>query len=194
MARLSSAPGESSSVALALVNSLHRGAHGATDDLLTPAEVTGWLRSRSLFQLAEPALGERDVWRLGQLRAAVRELFLACAEARVADAGALHTVNLAAAGTPGAPSVEWSADGPVRTWTTVSPGTFEEALATVAADAIDVVCGHWAPLVRRCEAHGCLRLFFREHARRRWCSTTCGDRVRAARHYRLQQTQVRSSG
>jgi len=80
----------------------------------------------------------------------------------------------------------------VRTWTTVSPGTFSEALATVAADAIDVVCGYRAPMLRRCEAHGCRRLFFREHARRRWCSTTCGDRVRAARHYRLQQ--VRSSG
>jgi len=192
MARLSAAPGEVTSVALALVNSLHRGPSGATDDLLTPAEVAGWLRSRSLFQRAEPALGEPEVWRLVQLRAAVRELFLACAEGRAADPGALHTVNHAAEGTPGAPSVEWSPDGPVRTWTTVSPGTFSEALATVAADAIDVVCGYRAPMLRRCEAHGCRRLFFREHARRRWCSTTCGDRVRAARHYRLQQ--VRSSG
>jgi predicted RNA-binding Zn ribbon-like protein len=28
-----------------------------------------------------------------------------------------------------------------------------------------------------------VRLLLRDHNRRRWCSTACGDRVRAARYY-----------
>jgi predicted RNA-binding Zn ribbon-like protein len=38
-------------------------------------------------------------------------------------------------------------------------------------------------VIHHCEAHGCARIFFRTHGRRRWCSNTCGDRVRVARHY-----------
>jgi len=56
------------------------------------------------------------------------------------------------------------------------------ALAAIATDAIKVATGPRGQLLHRCEAHGCIRIFLREHARRRWCSNTCGDRVRAARH------------
>jgi hypothetical protein len=35
--------------------------------------------------------------------------------------------------------------------------------------------------VRRCAAEPCIRLFLAEDARRRYCSATCGTRVRAAR-------------
>ena len=38
-------------------------------------------------------------------------------------------------------------------------------------------------LIRSCPAPGCVLYFLREHPRREWCSTTCGNRVRAARHY-----------
>jgi predicted RNA-binding Zn ribbon-like protein len=66
-------------------------------------------------------------------------------------------------------------------------------MASLARDAIDVVSSDLGRLVRPCEAHGCVRFFLREHARRRWCSTTCGDRVRAARHQRLVVEQREAS-
>lgn len=183
----SAVPGEEVSPALALVNSLQAGPNGGVDQLRTPEEVTDWLRSRSLFSRPRPELKQQDVSRLAHLRSAVRELFVACAEGRLPEAHAVETANEAATATPGAPCLAWSDEGPRRSWTTTRPGTFAEALAAIAIDAIDVVCGERATTVRLCEAHGCVRLFFRRHARRRWCSTTCGDRVRAARHYRLRR-------
>ncbi|GAA1709957.1 CGNR zinc finger domain-containing protein [Fodinicola feengrottensis] len=174
-------PGETASVALALVNSLHAGPNGDIDHLASPEAAASWLRSRGLLQ-SDTVL--REVSSLAQLRAAVRELFLAFLEERDADPAAVDTVNEAAAATPGASSVAWPPTGPVRTWSTIRPGTLAEALAAIAGDAIDVLCTERAATIRVCEAHGCVRVFFREHARRRWCSTTCGDRVRAARHYR----------
>ena len=45
--------------------------------------------------------------------------------------------------------------------------------------------------VAQCEATSCDRFLLRTHARRCWCSTRCGDRVRAARAYarKLERAQ-----
>jgi predicted RNA-binding Zn ribbon-like protein len=58
------------------------------------------------------------------------------------------------------------------------------ALATVAADAIDLVTNPERPPLRACLAPGCVLYFVRDHPRREWCSAACGNRARAARHYR----------
>jgi len=78
-------------------------------------------------------------------------------------------------------------------WTEVDPSSatvrhvrgtgMARALAEIAIDAIDTVCGERAKRLLECEAPGCVRLLERKHARRRWCSTACGDRVRAAYYY-----------
>ncbi|MFJ9784688.1 CGNR zinc finger domain-containing protein [Amycolatopsis sp. NPDC101161] len=171
---VTAAPGEERSPALALVNTRRLTAGGEVDDLAEPRAAAGWL------SLAAP-LGADDLRRVTDLRAAVRELLAAVAEDREPAADAVETVNAAARADAAAPQLAW----PRREWRSTRPGTVDEALAALARDAIDVVTGDLAPLVRPCEAHGCVRFFFREHARRRWCSTTCGDRVRAARHQRL---------
>ncbi|MFJ7218717.1 CGNR zinc finger domain-containing protein [Amycolatopsis sp. NPDC098790] len=170
---VTAAPGEERSPALALVNTRRLTATGEVDDLAEPADAAGWL--------GLPTLGTDDLRRVTDLRAAVRELLTALAEDRSPSAAAVETVNAAARADAAAPQLAW----PRREWRSTRPGTFDEAVARLARDAIDVVTGDLAPLVRPCEAHGCVRFFLREHARRRWCSTTCGDRVRAARHQRL---------
>lgn len=171
---VTAAPGEERSPALALVNTRRLTAGGEVDDLAEPRAAARWL------DLAAP-LGAEDLRRVTDLRTAVRELLAALAEDREPAAAAVETVNAAARADAAAPQLAW----PRREWRSTRPGTVDEALAALARDAIDVVTGDLAPLVRPCEAHGCVRFFFREHARRRWCSTTCGDRVRAARHQRL---------
>ena len=35
----------------------------------------------------------------------------------------------------------------------------------------------------RVHAPGCVLYFIKDHPRREWCSTACGNRARAARHY-----------
>jgi predicted RNA-binding Zn ribbon-like protein len=159
-------PGEDRSVALALVNSWHLSGSGEVDHL--DAE---WLGAH---ELPVPD----DLTRLIKLRSAVRELFLAVIEERAPTGDAVDVVNAAALDQPTAPQLTWP---PERHWHN------DSALTTVARDAIEVVCGSFN--IHQCEAHSCVRLYFREHARRRWCSTACGDRVRAMRHHKRQQSE-----
>ncbi|MEV6646444.1 CGNR zinc finger domain-containing protein [Amycolatopsis sp. NPDC051371] len=182
---VTAAPGEERSPALALVNTRRLGAGGEVDDLAEPRAAAEWLR------LPAASLAADDLSRVTDLRAAVRELLAALAEDRAPAAAAVETVNAAARADAAAPQLTWPS-GPHREWHSTSPGSLSEALAALARDAIEVVAGDLGPLVRPCEAHGCVRFFFREHARRRWCSTTCGDRVRAARHQRLVVEQRES--
>ncbi len=170
---VTAAPGEELSLALALVNTQRV---GDVDDLDDPLP---WLHAHGLR-----VTSVADVTPLTDLRAAVRELLAALAEDRAPGAAAVDVVNAAARADAAAPQLTWAA-GPRREWRSTRPGSVDEAVAALARDAIDVAAGDLGRLVRPCEAHGCVRFYLREHARRRWCSTTCGDRVRAARHQQL---------
>jgi predicted RNA-binding Zn ribbon-like protein len=160
-------PGEDRSVALALVNSWHLTATGDIDHL-----DAAWLRDHELPDSA-------DLGQLTGLRDAIRELFLAVIEERSPQRHALDAVNAAAMSAPAAPQLTWSTDGPRKHLQTSA------ALTRVAWNAIEMLSDHEP--VRQCEAHGCVRLYLREHARRRWCSNGCGDRVRAMRHHHKQK-------
>jgi predicted RNA-binding Zn ribbon-like protein len=57
------------------------------------------------------------------------------------------------------------------------------ALAALAADAIALLTGPGREELRACGAPGCVLMFLKDHPRRTWCSSTCGNRARQARHY-----------
>ena len=59
-----------------------------------------------------------------------------------------------------------------------------QALASIAAEAVELFTGEHRVLLRACYAPGCVLYFVKDHPRREWCSPACGNRVRAARHYR----------
>jgi predicted RNA-binding Zn ribbon-like protein len=59
-----------------------------------------------------------------------------------------------------------------------------QALARIAAEAVELFTGENRVLLRACYAPGCVLYFVKDHPRREWCSPGCGNRVRAARHYR----------
>jgi predicted RNA-binding Zn ribbon-like protein len=56
-------------------------------------------------------------------------------------------------------------------------------LAACAASAIELLTGPDRDALRACGAPGCALLFLKDHPRRAWCSTACGNRARQARHY-----------
>ncbi|HEX5294366.1 MAG TPA: CGNR zinc finger domain-containing protein [Streptosporangiaceae bacterium] len=177
------APGEDVSVALALVNSLAAGPAGQSDQLATPVEIARWIRSCGLGSVTAVHVSDEDVAALAELRTAIRELFTAAADEREPDLTAVSLVNADARLVLGAPALRWLAGPPQQRWQAERPDTAANALALIARDAIEIVCGPLGPVIHHCEAHGCDRMFFRTHGRRRWCSNTCGDRVRVARHY-----------
>jgi predicted RNA-binding Zn ribbon-like protein len=150
------APGETAHPALALVNSRRHAPDGSIVDDLDGAD---------------PALYE--------LRDAVGELLIARIECRVPARGVIAEINAAAAVAPAVPRLVWDArEGPRVEW------TLADVRARAAADAIALVTGPQADDLRACGAPGCMRLLLRDHPRRQWCSTRCGDRVRARRYYR----------
>jgi predicted RNA-binding Zn ribbon-like protein len=157
------APGEASHPALALANS--RSARG--EQLVSVAALRAWLAAHGL-----PADGSAGLAAIVALRDAVRELLLARIENRRPAPSAVEAVNGAAA--PTAPRLVWG-DAP-------RVDRAGGALALIAADAIELVTERHGDLLH-CSAPGCVRLLIKDHPRRQWCSTRCGDRVRAGRYY-----------
>jgi predicted RNA-binding Zn ribbon-like protein len=61
--------------------------------------------------------------------------------------------------------------------------SFAASVGRLAREGAAVLADRSRPL-RVCPAPGCGLFFVQHHQRRRWCSTECGNRVRAARYYR----------
>jgi predicted RNA-binding Zn ribbon-like protein len=206
-----SIPGERDHPSLALVNTRHNSRTGPVDHLATPEELGEWLAWRSLVAregarsgagragparaAASAAAGgaptDADLSAAHALREAIRELLVAAIEGRSPAPSAVVTVNDASARAPAADQLRWDEGGPLRTRSAPGAGEVERALAALAEDAIGLVCGERRGDLIACEAPGCVRLLLKDHPRRHWCSTRCGDRVRAARHYRRVRENAR---
>jgi predicted RNA-binding Zn ribbon-like protein len=179
------APGEDVSTALALINT-ELEPRGEMIDLLPDGRaLAGWLHAQGLTPRRAATISDEDLHRMRQLRSAIREAFTARAAGRRGPRSAMTTINVAAALVWSAPQLRWNDDGPVqqRIWAEDARST-DIALAEIAGNAIITLLGDRGARLRLCEAHGCNRMFIADHRRRRWCSRTCGDRVRVARHYR----------
>jgi predicted RNA-binding Zn ribbon-like protein len=196
MTAQASIPGERDHPSLALVNSRHNSRSGVLDHLPTPEALGEWLAWRSLVAARHrgSAPVNADLDAALALREATRELLVAAVEGRSPAASAVAAVNDAAASAPAAHQVRWDAEGgPVRTRSAPEATDVQRALAAIAEDAIALVCDRRDDLIA-CEAPGCVRLLLRDHPRRHWCSTRCGDRVRAARHYRRSRERRSVNG
>jgi predicted RNA-binding Zn ribbon-like protein len=169
------APGEHAHLALALANSRRNDPTGPVDDLANAATMRAWLEDHDLERDGD----EAALAAMRELRDAVRELLLARIDDRLADPAAVSAVNAAAAAAPAAPRLIWT-DAPRAAREHVGE---DRARAQIAADAIELVTGPEHADLRACSAPGCVRLLLKDHPRRHWCSTRCGDRVRASRYY-----------
>ncbi|MEN3285240.1 MAG: hypothetical protein V7607_6380 [Solirubrobacteraceae bacterium] len=192
MTAQASIPGERDHPSLALVNSRHNSRRGVIDHLPSREALGEWLAWRSLVAHGDRAAArhrggdttDADLDAALALRDATRELLVAAVEGRSPAPSALAAINDAAAIAPAAHQLRWDVAGrPVRTRSAPAATDVQRALAAIAEDAIALVCDHREDLIA-CEAPGCVRLLLKDHPRRHWCSTRCGDRVRAARHYR----------
>jgi predicted RNA-binding Zn ribbon-like protein len=60
-------------------------------------------------------------------------------------------------------------------------GDEERLLGDLAGEAVRLLSD--GAELRACLAPSCVLYFVKDHPRREWCSTACGNRARAARHY-----------
>lgn len=181
-------PGEERYLSLALVNTRFALSHG-TVDLLDDTEAAHlWLVRHELLP-DRVALNGRQYGRLLGLREALRALFEAYRARDRPVVEDLATLNTALAAAPSTPRLAWTADGPHRADVTDTANPAAAALSLLAEDATDLLTGGEADQLTACAARGCTRWFLRSHAARRWCTTKCGNRVRAARAYEARKAR-----
>ena len=93
---------------------------------------------------------------------------------------ALETINRALALAPAVDVL--TATSEEMTLSRADGASFFASLSRLAREGAEVLADRSRPL-RACHAPGCGLYFVRNHQRRRWCGTDCGNRVRAARYY-----------
>lgn len=182
---LPSAPGAEQYPALDFANSAIALPGGQFIDLLAiPAAAGRWLVEHDLAPAGtDPGLQEFCAAQLRGLRGQIRALLASRIEGRPAPAGALDAVNDALTRAPASALLRWDpALGLHRAVSHPTAQIVEHALATLAADAADLLTGPDAGRLTACGSAPCNRYLLR-HGRRHWCSVRCGDRARAARAY-----------
>ncbi|SDC92679.1 Conserved protein containing a Zn-ribbon-like motif, possibly RNA-binding [Geodermatophilus telluris] len=182
------APGADQYVSLALVNSVVALPGGQrADELGSPEDATRWLIDHGLVP-EQTALLAYCQNQLTGLRGHLRSLFATHVQGEAPPRRSLDEVNRALTKVPSASVLRHHPEGGLRR-EPEHPLTrlVEHAMAQVAEDAAALLTGTDAPQLARCAAPPCDRFLLRTHARRHWCSTRCGDRVRAARAYARKQ-------
>jgi predicted RNA-binding Zn ribbon-like protein len=97
----------------------------------------------------------------------------------------LDAINQASGRAPRSPLALWRPDGdPIAATDHHDAAKADIVIGAIAADAIALLTGPQRADLRACGAPGCVLMFLKDHPRRAWCSNTCGNRARQARHYR----------
>jgi predicted RNA-binding Zn ribbon-like protein len=157
---------------------------GQSYDLLAaPESAMRWLAAHDLTT-PDVQLYEVCAQRMRTLRGHIRTLFAARVDTTTPPEESLRAVNEALTAVPTAPLLAWDgARGLRRIQAHPTDQAVSHALATLAADAADLLTGSDADILASCGSAPCDRFLLRTHGRRHWCSTRCGDRARAARAY-----------
>lgn len=145
-------------------------------------EATAWVREN---------VGPTDAElfaKLIDLRAQLREMLTAIIDGLDPPAEALETLNGLAAQAPVTLTARHETDTIALERT--SPGSSAAVLcADIARSALALLAEPARMRLRLCRAPGCVMFFLTDRSEQRWCSTSCGNRARAARHYARHQSR-----
>jgi predicted RNA-binding Zn ribbon-like protein len=191
-------PGEP--VPVRLMNTIWADRGGVHDALCRREHLSEWLHVAGLTTRPITVTND-DLATARRIRDALRRLAaLLTEDTRPAAASATKDPNVAirdinaVASTAAGPRLQLR-KGVLKRDTTPAGRPVPTALAAVATESIDLLTGTDAQLLRACYAPGCVLYFVKDHPRREWCSTACGNRVRAARHYtkHVRHTSTRAT-
>ena len=155
---------------------------GEEMDLIGDLDGIGrWLDAEA-ERLGELSVAPDRIGEIRSLRDAVRALLTAVAEQRSAPGWAVDEINAASAAAPVAPRLELGSAGSLRSAQDGRDGDpISAAGGLLARQAIALVTGPDHDRLGICRAPSCGMFFV---GARRWCCAACGNRARAARHYR----------
>jgi len=162
------------------------GQYAVFESLHEPADLAGWLAAPPLDAAVAPVTAEELV-AAKALRQAIWETAHARADGRALPAGAVATINRAAAAAPLSP--ELTGDGTTAQW--AAPVRATQALSTLAREMIELLTGPLSERIRECASDNC-PLVFVDSSRpgaRRWCAMErCGNR------HKLRALRARRAG
>lgn len=169
-------------LAVELHNTLYLVRGSLHDGIADQAGAGAWLRSLASELPVDARAARVSVRDLQDLREHVRELLESAALGEPAPAAAVRALNALTAAAPRALVGELDGEGAVRI-DEIRPGATPAAtvLAALAESALELADATQAPKLQYCGAPGCALLFLRDHPRREWCSSACGNRARQAR-------------
>ena len=182
--------GEPLPLELANTRYLVRGRH-PHDGLESIERFGAWLaqvRSRLRIRLSDDDLRTvhgTELTLVRDLRDCVHELATASIEHQRPSGEVINRLNRHARAAPEWSELRWDARPTVETRSGAAPAT--AAISEIAVATVELFSSPGAANIRSCPASGCILYFVKDHARREWCSTACGNRVRAARHYERQR-------
>ncbi len=176
--------GEDISIDLANTVMVVREGAEAVDLLADDGQMQRWLESeRERLGGGDLELGAEGFTRLCELRDAVRALFAASAAGEPLPAAALACLNAASGQDPCSPQL-WVGDDGVAEVRESSGTGVDRLLGMSARAAIRLLGEPGGAELHLCNAPSCGMFFL---GKRRWCCAACGNRARAARHYRRQR-------
>lgn len=171
-----------------LMNTIWADRHGVHDALVNIHDLRAWLTA--LDPAAVPGrLVTADVTAYRTLRAALRRLAaLLTEDTRSAAATdldveqAVADVNRAVTAGSSWPQLSLRR-GHLEQHPAGTASPVLRTLSAIATEAIQLFTGEDPLRLKACQAPACVLYFVKNHPRREWCSTACGNRARVARHY-----------
>jgi predicted RNA-binding Zn ribbon-like protein len=170
-----------------LANSLVQLRPGRTRDLLrTEDDIDGWLEhERARIPTPKPSPERLPAFRA--LRDALHAALSAAARGERPPAAAVKAINAASGRSDG--HVRLANQDTAEYRGTGTP--LDQALSAIARSAIELLTSPDRQRLRICTAPSC-GMFYLGRPEQEWCSTACGNRARAARHYaRRRRTRAR---
>lgn len=171
-----------------LHNTLYAVRGDVVDGLAGAAGPRAWVAAiGDRLPFGEPKIDASRLGDFDRLRGAVREVLHAALEGRRASKAAVTELNRRSASAPQFEQLTQAGQGLAAETRYQAPTATDALLGYLAAATIGLVSGPQAAELRACGAPGCVLMFLKDHPRREWCSTQCGNRARQARHYARQR-------
>ncbi|MFE7165896.1 CGNR zinc finger domain-containing protein [Streptomyces sp. NPDC057616] len=148
----------------------------------TPERLNAWYLESGLVDTITPA-GEDDVREATTVREAIYHLVTDRRLGEEFNREALAVLNAAARKTPATPQLTLGGRH--------TEATPEQALATVARQAVELLSGPDVPLLKECGNPECTRVYIDRSRgmRRQWCGMeSCGNKIKAAAYRARKKT------